>query len=195
MKIVITLMALVMASLTACNSTQHAHHHAHNHGDHHASIWDDYVHNYEASGMFGRWISEDVTEDMWVGIPAGLKYTQVSENMLSPDGTRIIDSYIMSTEEGHVISAGASITYYDTNLNKILKSTSGFDMGKPYNGTSVLLSRDENSESWEYTEHSQGQTTTYAGTTRMINNDTMENSVRRKDGTGVTDTGTRTRQN
>ena len=195
MKIVITLMALVMASLTACNSTQHAHHHAHNHGDHHASIWDDYVHNYEASGMFGRWISEDVTEDMWVGIPAGLKYTQVSENMLSPDGTRIIDSYIMSTEEGHIISAGASITYYDTNLNKILKSTSGFDMGKPYNGTSVLLSRDENSESWEYTEHSQGQTTTYAGTTRMINEDTMENSVRRKDGTGVTDTGTRTRHN
>ena len=108
-----------------------------------------------------------------------------------------IDStaYIMSTEEGHVISAGASITYYDTNLNKILKSTSGFDMGKPYHGTSVLLSRDEKSESWEYTEHSQGQTTTYAGTTRMINKDTMENSVRRKDGTGVTDTGTRTRHN
>lgn len=195
MKIAITLLALVMASITACNSTQHAHHHAHNHAHYHSSIWDDYVHDYEASGMFGRWISEDVTENMWVGIPEGLKYTQVSENMLSPDGTRIIDSYIMSTEEGHVISAGASITYYDTNLNKILKSTSGFDMGKPYHGTSVLLSRDENSESWEYTEHSQGQTTTYAGITRMINNDTMENSVRRKDGTGVTDTGIRTRQN
>ena len=147
--------------------------------------WDKFVDHAQRIGSFGEWTTDAVAKDMWVGIPAGIKYTATEESRLSEDGTRVIGSYIWKTEDGRVISIGSGVTFFDTKRRKIVRRGSGFDMGEPYDGLHVLQEMGD-SMVWLYTENSQGKTTRYRTIERMVDRNHVEWSVRRADGTGPT---------
>jgi hypothetical protein len=147
-------------------------------------------------GDFGTWSESGVTEAMWVGIPAGLPYSTVTTKMLSPDGTRILSNYRMATDDGRVISVGSSFTCWDAAKNAPTSSNSGFDMGKPYSGTSTMVGMGAGVMVWEYSETSQGKVNTYRQTDTMVDYNEWKGSVVKVDETGETGepwTSTRTR--
>ena len=147
--------------------------------------WAKFVDHAQRIGSFGEWTLDAVTKNMWVGIPAGIKYTATEESRLSEDGTRVIGSYIWKTEDGRVISIGSGVTFFDTKRRKIVRRGSGFDMGEPYDGLHVLQEMGD-SMVWLYTENSQGKTTRYRTIERMVDRNHVEWSTRRADGTGPT---------
>lgn len=112
-------------------------------------------------GACGTWVESGVTEAMWVGIPAGLEYTNTQNTWYDVPTGQIYNSHHMETEDGRVISTGSNIMTWDADRKQIVAAGSGFDMGKPFNGTSVLVGMTDDALSWEYTETSQGKTTVY----------------------------------
>lgn len=132
---------------------------------------------------FGIWVKSGVTQEMWAGLPAGMKYTERSESRLSEDGTYIIDNYMMTTEDGKVISTGSGITYWDEKLGEPVSASSGFDMGKPYSGTGRLQGIARDKIVWKYTETSRGATTEYLSSMTRSGANEQTNTVK-KTGTG-----------
>ena len=128
-------------------------------------------------GDFGTWSESGVTEAMWVGIPAGIPYSTITTKMLSPDGTRILSNYRMATDDGRVISVGSSFICWDATKNAPISSNSGFDMGKPYSGTSTLVGMGEGVIVCEYTETSQGKVNTYRQTDTVVDFNKWKGSV------------------
>ena len=137
-----------------------------------------------AGSDFGTWEATGVTKDMWVGIPAGLKYTNQRTMKLGEDGKTIVGSYLMQTEDGQVISTGSRLIYWDADAGVPKAANSGFDMGKPYSGVSVFKGMNEDTIVWEYTETSQGKKTTYVQTVVRVDVNTHVDSVRKSDGNG-----------
>ena len=58
-------------------------------------------------GACGTWIETGVTEKMWVGIPAGLSYTNTNIMWYEPDTEQLFHSHHMITDDGRVISTGS----------------------------------------------------------------------------------------
>lgn len=139
----------------------------------------DLLNWYLDSGRLGDWTTSGVTEAMWVGIPAGLKYTETGSVRISSDGTRILTTYMMMTEDGRVISTGSGSTSWDAEAGAPVTANSGFDMGKPYHGTSKLVGMTPDTLFWEYTEASRGETTTYRNSEQMVDPGTVRTSVRK----------------
>ena len=147
--------------------------------------WDKFVDHAQRIGSFGEWTTDTVTKDIWVGIPAGIKYTATEEIRLSADGTRVTGSEIWKTKDGRVLSVGSGVTFFDTKRKKIVRRISGLDMGKPYDGLAVLQEMGD-SIVWLYTENSQGKTTRYRTVERVVDRNHIMSSIRRADGTGPT---------
>ena len=147
--------------------------------------WDEFVNHAQRIGLFGEWTTEVVTKNIWVGIPAGIKYTATEETRLSADGTRVTGSEIWKTKDGRVLSVGAGVTFFDTTRKKIVRRISGLDMGKPYDGLAVLQEMGD-SRVWLYTENSQGKTTRYRMVEHVVDRNHIKWSIRRADGTGPT---------
>ncbi len=135
-------------------------------------------------GVCGTWSDVGVTEAMWVGIPAGLKVTTTQNTWYDVASGQLFNSHHMETEDGRVISTGSNIMTWDGERNAVISSGSGFDMGKPYNGTSVLLGMTDDTLTWEYTEHSQGETTVYENVMTYTGMNTRSNSVKVKGSDG-----------
>ena len=123
--------------------------------------WSEFVNQYVGVGTLGTWVTKSTTEDMWVGIPAGLKITETGTESFSEDSKAIIGGYTMVLDDGTVVSTGTHVITWDKAVGKVVRTNSGFDMGKPYHGTSTLTAMDGASLRWKYTEQSQGKTTTY----------------------------------
>ena len=113
-------------------------------------------------GATGTWLENGVTKDMWVGIPEGIPYTSTNTMLYAPEGNTLYFSHRMVTLDGQTISTGVGLIFWDEERNAPMGTSSGFDMGKQYTGTSVLKGMDGDSIQWEYTEQSQGKTTTYS---------------------------------
>ena len=145
---------------------------------------DELIKFHLAGSDFGTWESTGVTKDMWVGIPAGLKYTNQHTMDLGQDGKTIVGSYLMQTEDGTVISTGSRLVYWDADAGVPKAANSGFDMGKPYSGVSVFKGMNEDTIVWEYTETSQGKKTTYLQTVVRVDVNTHQDSVRKSGGKG-----------
>ena len=145
------------------------------------------------NGDFGTWSESGVTEAMWVGIPAGLPYSTITTKTISEDGTRILSNYRMATDDGRVISIGSSFTCWDAATNAAISSSSGFDMGKPYNGTSTLVGMGKGVIVWEYTETSQGDVNTYRQTDTKVGINEWKGSVAKVGGQGQPWESSRTR--
>ena len=146
-------------------------------------------------GACGTWIETGVTKQMWVGIPSGLKYTSTEMMWYEPYTQQLFHSHHMVTEDGRVISTGAGGMYWNQQTNSPMGSGSGYDMGKPYSGTSVLQGMSEDTISWTYTEMSQGQTTTYEISTMYTGPNTRTTSVSIKGGDDEPWTSESTRSN
>ena len=145
---------------------------------------DDFVNWHVDNAKFGDWTETGVTKDMWVGIPEGLAYTSTMSITLSDDRTRILRNYMMATDDGRVISTGSGFTYWDEATKSPMATNAGFDMGKPYHGTSTLVGINSDTAVWEYTEHSQGKTSVYRDTEQAVNPTMLRNSVKKKGADG-----------
>ena len=142
---------------------------------------DEFVNWHLDHGACGTWVEAGVTETMWVGIPAGINYTNSNTMWYEPDTQQLFHSHHMVTEDGRVISTGAGVMYWNAERNIPMTSGSGFDMGKPYNGTSQLRGMTQDAIHWTYTENAQGKTTTYNNTVTYTSPNTRTNSVVVKD--------------
>ena len=128
-------------------------------------------------GVTGTWVNAGVTKDMWVGIPAGLPYTSTNTMVYSPEAETLYNSQQMVTDDGRIMSTGVGLMYWDDELKAPMACSSGFDMGKPYTGTSVLKGMDGDTIHWEYTEKSQGKTTTYTNVMKYTGPNTRIQTV------------------
>ena len=144
----------------------------------------DFVNWHVDNAKFGDWTETGVTKDMWVGIPAGLAYTSTMSITLSDDRTRILRNYMMATDDGRVISTGSGFTYWDEATKSPMATNAGFDMGKPYHGTSTLVGINSDTAVWEYTEHSQGKTSVYRETEQAVNPTMLRKSTSKKGAEG-----------
>lgn len=138
---------------------------------------DEFVNWHLDRGACGTWVESGVTEDMWVGIPAGLNYTNTNSMRYDTGTKQLFNSHHMVTEDGRVISTGTGLMYWDAERNAPVATGSGFDMGKPYSGTSTLKGMNDRTISWVYTEISQGKTTTYDNTIEYTGPNTRTNTV------------------
>ena len=128
-------------------------------------------------GVTGIWVNTGVTKDMWVGIPAGIPFTGTNTMVYSPESDTLYNSQQMTTDDGRVISTGVGLMYWNDELKAPMACSSGFDMGKPYTGTSVLKGMDGDTIHWEYTEISQGKTTTYTNVMEYTGPNTRTQTV------------------
>ena len=139
---------------------------------------DEFVNWHLDRGVTGTWVHEGVTKDMWVGIPAGINFTGTNSAVYSPESETLYHSQRMVTEDDRLISSGVGLMYWSDDLKAPMACSSGFDMGKPYTGTSVLKGIDGDTIHWEYTEVSQGKTTTYSNVIEYTGPNTRTQTVK-----------------
>jgi hypothetical protein len=131
-------------------------------------------------GVCGQWQTSGVTKDMWAGVPSGLEYTHTMSSKFDVDTGRLVDHGQMQAEDGTIISTGSGVMTWDEERGTVVGTFSGFDMGKPFHGSSVLTSATDDTLTWEYTEMSRGETTTYVHSTKYTGRNTRENSFQVK---------------
>ena len=131
-------------------------------------------------GVCGQWQTSGVTKDMWVGVPSGLEYTHTMTTRFDVDTGRIVDHGQMQAEDGTIISTGSGVMTWDKERGTVVGTFSGFDMGQPFHGSSVLISASVDTLTWEYTEMSRGETTTYVQRTKYTGRNSRENSYQVK---------------
>ena len=141
------------------------------------SSMEEFVNWHLDRGAFGTWNQSGVTKDMWVGIPAGISYTNTNSLRYDPKSKRMFSSYEMVTDEGQVISTGVGMTYWNPELDAPVSTSSGFDMGKPYTGTSTLVGIKGDAIYWAYTEDSQGKSTAYENIQEFTGPNSRRDSV------------------
>ena len=156
---------------------------------------DEFVHWHLDRGACGTWSDVGVTEAMWVGIPAGLEVTNTQKTWYDVPTGELYNSHHMETEDGRVISTGSNVMTWDADRKAVVSAGSGFDMGKPYHGTSVLTGMTGDSLTWEYTEQSQGKTTVYQNVVTYTGLNTRTNAVKVKGSDGEAWTSEATRSN
>lgn len=120
--------------------------------------WKEYVSMKRKQKAFGIWSYTGKTTDIWEGIPAGLEYTHTGTTQMSADGSKILVSHVMETNDGTILSTGSGMETWDAKRKKIFSSHAGFDGGKLYNGPSELIGISETGEKWKYTETIGGKT-------------------------------------
>lgn len=133
-------------------------------------------------GACGTWTTTGVTQEMWVGIPAGIEMTNTQTTSYDPATQRLLNTHHMATVDGKVISTGSNMMTWDPERKAVVSAGSGFDMGKPYHGNAVLVAMTADSLTWEYTEMSQGKTTVYENTVTFTGPNTQRNTFRMKNG-------------
>ena len=120
--------------------------------------WKEYVSMKRKQKAFGIWSYTGKTTDIWEGIPAGLEYTHTGTTQMSADGSKVLVSHVMKTNDGTILSTGSGMETWDAKRKKIFSSHAGFDGGKLYNGPSELIGISETGEKWKYTETIGGKT-------------------------------------
>ena len=151
-----------------------------------------FVNWYLDHGACGTWIETGVTEAMWTGVPAGVRYTGTINMWYEPATGQLLRSHHWVTDDGRVLSTGSSLMYWDATKGAPVGSGSGYDQGKPYHGTSVLKGMNADTVVWEYTEQSGDTTRTYTVSDRYTGTNTCTSTVQEgKDGTPWTTTSVR----
>ncbi len=141
------------------------------------STMEEFVNWHLDRGAFGTWNQSGVTKDMWVGIPAGISYTNKNTLRYDPTSNQIFFNHEMITADGQVLSTGVGMTYWNTELGAPVSTSSGFDMGKPYTGSSTLVGIKGDVIYWAYTEESQGKNTAYENIQNFTGTNTRRDSV------------------
>jgi hypothetical protein len=120
--------------------------------------WKEYISLKKKQKSFGIWSYTGKTSGMWEGIPKGLEYSHTRTAQMSADGSKILNSHVMKTNDGAILSIGSGMETWDAKRKKIFSSYSGFDGGKLFTGPSELIGISESAEKWKYTETISGKT-------------------------------------
>ncbi len=148
------------------------------------SSWNQYLDSVVESGDIGTWTATGVTKDLWVGIPAGVKYINNSTIDISDDKKKLLIGHEMVTEDGKMLSIGSGFVGWDPGAKRIYSFLSGYDGGKPYWGPRELVGFSSEGEVWKYTETSRGDTYETLIVYKRTSNNSRVDIVKRTDGTG-----------
>ena len=148
------------------------------------SSWEQYLDSVVESGDIGTWRATGVTKDLWVGIPAGLRFVSNETTDISHDKKKLLIAHEMITEDGKMLSIGSGFIGWDPVAKRIYSFYSGYDGGKPFWGPRELVGFNSRGEVWKYTETSRGETYETQLTSKRISKNSRTNITKKTDGTG-----------
>jgi len=146
--------------------------------------WAEYLDTVIKSGDLGTWSAAGITKDLWVGIPAGIRYVNNETIDISDDRKKILLSHEMVTEDGKMLSVGSGFVAWDSTSKRVQSFYSGYDGGKPFWGPRELVGFNSNGEVWKYTETSRGETYETRIVSKRVSKKSRINITKRADGTG-----------
>jgi hypothetical protein len=148
------------------------------------SSWNQYLDSVVESGDLGTWRAGGVTKDLWVGIPAGIRYVSNDTRDISHDRKKLLIAHEMIAENGKMLSIGSGFVGWDPIEKRIYSFYSGYDGGKPFWGPRELVGFSSEGEVWKYTETSRGDTYETLIVYKRTSNNSRVDIVKRTDGTG-----------
>ena len=148
------------------------------------SSWEQYLDSVVESGDIGTWRATGVTKDLWVGIPAGLRFVSNETTDISHDKKKLLIAHEMITEDGKMLSIGSGFIGWGPVAKRIYSFYSGYDGGKPFWGPRELVGFNSRGEVWKYTETSRGETYETQLTSKRISKNSRTNITKKTDGTG-----------
>ncbi len=148
------------------------------------SSWEQYLNSVVESGDLGTWRAGGVTKDLWVGIPAGIRYVSNDTRDISHDRKKLLIAHEMIAENGKMLSIGSGFIGWDPIEKRIYSFYSGYDGGKPFWGPRELVGFSSEGEVWKYTETSRGDTYETLIVYKRTSNNSRVDIVKRTDGTG-----------
>jgi hypothetical protein len=148
------------------------------------SSWEQYLGSVVESGDIGTWRATGVTKDLWVGIPAGVRFVSNETIDISHDKKKLLIAHEMITEDGKMLSIGSGFIGWDPVVKRIYSFYSGYDGGKPFWGPRELVGFNYRGEVWKYTETSRGETYETQLTYKRISKNSRTNITKKTDGTG-----------
>ena len=148
------------------------------------SSWNQYLNSVVESGDLGTWRASGVTKDLWVGIPAGIRYVSNDTTDISHDKKKLLIAHEIISEDGKMLSIGSGFVGWDPAAKRIYSFYSGYDGGKPFWGPRELVGFSSKGEIWKYTETSRGDTYETRMVYKRTSKNSRENIVKRTDGTG-----------
>ena len=148
------------------------------------SSWEQYLDSVVESGDIGTWRATGVTKDLWVGIPAGVRFVSNETTDISHDKKKLLIAHEMITEDGKMLSIGSGFIGWDPVEKRIYSFYSGYDEGKPFWGPRKLVGFNSRGEVWKYTETSRGETYETQLTSKRISKNSRTNITKKTDGTG-----------
>ena len=148
------------------------------------SSWEQYLDSVVESGDIGTWRTTGVTKDLWVGIPAGVRFVSNETTDISHDKKKVLIAHEMITEDGKMLSIGSGFIGWDPVEKRIYSFYSGYDGGKPFWGPRELVGFNSGGEVWKYTETSRGETYETQLTSKRISKNSRTNITKKTDGTG-----------
>ena len=120
--------------------------------------WEEYLSIKRKQKAFGVWSYQGKTTNVWEGIPEGIEYKNTFTSQMSADGSKVLNSHVMKTKDGSILSTGSGMETWDPKRKKIFCSSSGFDGGELYSGSFELIGINAAKEKWKYTETVSGKT-------------------------------------
>ncbi len=148
------------------------------------SSWNQYLDSVIESGDLGTWRASGVTKDLWVGIPAGVRFVSNETIDISHDKKKLLIAHEMITEDGKMLSIGSGFVGWDPVEKRIYSFYSGYDGGKPFWGPRELVGFSSKGEVWKYTETSRGDTYETQLTSKRAGKNSRTNIAKKTDGTG-----------
>ena len=148
------------------------------------SSWNQYLDSVVESGDLGTWRASGVTKDLWVGIPAGIRYVSNETIDISHDKKKLLMAHEYITEDGKMLSIGSGFVGWDPVAKRIYSFYSGYDGGKPFWGPRELVGFSSKGEVWKYTETSRGATYETLQVSKRTNKNSRTNITKKTDGTG-----------
>ena len=148
------------------------------------SSWNQYLDSVVESGDLGTWRASGVTKDLWVGIPAGIRYVSNETIDISHDKKKLLFAHEIIAEDGKMLSIGSGFVGWDPVAKRIYSFGSGYDGGKPYWGPRELVGFSSKGEVWKYTETSRGDTYEIRIVYKRTSKNSRTNIYKKTDGTG-----------
>ena len=148
------------------------------------SSWNQYLDSVVESGDLGTWRASGITKDLWVGIPAGIRYVSNETKDISHDKKKLLMAHEYISEDGKMLSIGSGFVGWDPVAKRIYSFYSGYDGGKPFWGPRELVGFSSKGEVWKYTETSRGETYETQQVSKRTNKNSRTNITKKTDGTG-----------
>ena len=150
------------------------------------AAWTEFTSQLADNGDLGWWEASGTTTDVWKTLPGGIDFTYRSRMSIDLDGRSVVRSFTMTdTATGEVVSAGSETIVWDDASKKVVRSQSGFDLGKPWSDSGALVGFDASGMVWEYTERGADGAFKIRETFERTGENARRRTTARADGTGT----------